>query len=336
MMRFILSWLKIQKKWLFLLFAGSLLISAAAVLIQTQQAEKWEKEQPEKIDLWYENTQIELIKGEKNPWNDYIGTMLSDLSLLQMLWKDPAANEQQIIEYENSYFSEALKSPEYCQRAMKLDPAELQTKLDLAAGYETRGWTQPLNPEKPRADYMVYSANHNFSAVVLLVLAVCCGIGVWIWAWIFESRAYTLLYALPYSKEKLFISLMILSAFLSLGLILVVYGSLWLFGWMVQGNLPLLIIENGQILPCSSTALRNMIFIILMAFSFSCIGAAAGVWIRNVTDTAMVLTMILMCLYFFFANVSTFFITPDWFWFVMLLTDAICLLLAWKKLKYES
>lgn len=336
MSQFIFTWLKIQKKWIMFLLLGSFFLSLGAVFIQKKEAQVWEAQQIECIDTWYKNTKMELMRGEVNAWNDYIGSMLSDLGILKTLWKRPDLYSEQIVECENAYYSKAIQDPGYCQRILNQDVSIINQKLELAATYQEKGWIQPLNPEEPRADYMVYSADHYFSGIVLIILGICCGIGVWIWAWMYESREYLLLFSLPYSKLNIFLSLILITLGISLIFLLFQYGSLWFIGLIVQGNEPLLIVENNQIVSCSLSFFQNLKYSVLLSFLFLSLSSLISVLVRTVSDALMILMIILMAFYFAFSSVAWFNQIPLWGWLFSVFVSGIGLIVTWEKFKFEE
>ncbi len=336
MTNFIWIWLKARKRTLFLIAVLALLSGTASVFVQKREAVNEQFVRAEMVEEWYENTKMELVGGEVSEWNNYIGDMLSDLGILRTLWSDPAANSDQIVEYENAYYAKAVRDRDYCMRVLHENVEDIERKLELAKAYEERGWKQPLNPIEPRADYMVYSTSHSFSVWVLLVLGAACAIGTWIWAAMSESREYMLLFGLPYSKRQLFGGLLILGTCLSMLFMFLQYGSAWLAGMMVSGNDPLLVIENGEIAVCSQAGLRNVIYPAAMGLFFSCLSALVGVWIRSISDTLMVLVIVLMAVYFSFANISWFSQVPIWIWSVLALSALVAIGLAWRKFAYEA
>lgn len=336
MTKFIWTWLKVRKKPILLIVLLALLSGTASVFVQKKEALNEQLARAERVEVWYENTKMELVPGEVSEWNNYIGDMLSDLGLLRTFWSDPAANADEIVDYENAYYAKAIRDPDYCMRVLHESAENVERKLDLAKAYEERGWKQPLNPIEPRADYMVYSTSHSFSLWVLLVLGAACAIGTWIWAAMSESREYMLLFGLPYSKRQLFGALIILGIGISMLFMFLQYGSAWLAGMMISGNAPLLVIENGKIAVCSQVALHNMVYPVLMCLCFSCLSALVGVWIRSVSDTLMVLVIVLMSAYFSFSTIVWFSQMPIWIWSVSVLFAIMATGLAWRKFAYEA
>ncbi len=334
MIHFMLTWINIQKKWLLLFLLGSIFFSVGNVFFQQQKAQEWEAQHIKQIDTWYENTKMELIRGEANPWNNYIGSLLSDLGLLKSLWMQPDLYKDQILECENSYYSKAIQDAGYCHRILGQEVSNLTQKLELAEAYKEKNWEQPLNSEEPRADFMVYEMDHYFSGIVLFILGMCCGIGGWIWAWMSESKEYMLLFSLPFSKGKIFASLMLLNIGISLFFLCIQYGSLWIIGWILKGNLPLMVVENGQIVSCSLAAIQNLKYSISLCFFFSCLSALISVWIGNIADTLIILVIILMALYFLFSKIVWFDQILSWFWWFLIVLNGLSIFLTWKQFKY--
>lgn len=62
MMRILLSWLKVEKKQLFVLLLLSVCLSFGAVFVQEQSARRWQEEQPRQIESWYNSTRMECAK----------------------------------------------------------------------------------------------------------------------------------------------------------------------------------------------------------------------------------------------------------------------------------
>lgn len=336
MTRLLSAWLKVHFKALLFLIAASLSLGIGAVWFQEQKAGQWQNAQPEQIELWSRNTKMELIQGEANPWNEYINALLSDLSMLHIYWQNPIQYETEIVKSQNAFYEKALQDPGYCRRALNLDETQIKQKLELAEAYQEKNWKQPLNPEKPRADYMVYLADHTFSWMLLLDLAVCCGIGVWLWASMFESRSYFNLFVLPYSKQTVFASFLILTAVLPLLFLFIQYGTLWTAGFLLEGNAPLFLIETNQIIPCLDQMLHSLPYPVLFSFFFSCLSAVVSAWIRDTADSLMLLVMALMVVYFFMTGINSFTEIHLWVWLALIVVSLLCIVLSWRRYEYEA
>ncbi len=335
MIRIILSWLKVEKKQLVWLLLLSVCLSLGSVFVQEQSARRWEEEHPQQIESWYQSTRMEIHKDEISDWNNYIGSMLSDLGMLRVFWKNPKQNQELIVETENAFYLKAVQDLAFCQRALGVGASELEQRIALAQSYEQRGWTQPFNPLRARADYLVYEMDHSFSILLLIILAICCLIGVWIWARMYESGSARLMLALPYKKGQLFTAFLVLNLGLSFLFLAAVCGFLWLAGLSLCGNDPLLIVENGQILPCAQAALQNLSYTIILTIMVSCLSMAVSVFVRFTSDSLILLTIILMALYFLFRPVSFFCQLPWWIWAMISIGIIGCIVLSRKKFEFE-
>ncbi len=336
MMRIFLSWLKVEKKQLFVLLLLSFWLSFGAVFVQEQSARRWQEEQPRQIESWYNSTRMEMHKGEVSDWNNYIGSMLSDLGMLRVLWKNPEQNQELIVETQNAFYCKAIQDPGFCQRALELDSSELEQRIALAQSYEQRGWKQPFNPFRARAEYMVYTMDHYFSIILLIVLSGCCLIGVWIWARMYESGSVRLMLALPYKKGQLFTAFLILNLGISFLFLAAVCGFLWLAGLSLCGNDPLLIVENGQILPCSQAALQNLSYVVILCLMVSCMSMAVSVFVRLVSDSLIILTVMMMALYFLLRTVHFFCQLPWLVWTIVFACIVVSTVLSRRKFGFEN
>ena len=336
MMRIFLSWLKVEKKQLFVLLLLSFCLSFGAVFVQEQSARRWQEEQPQQIESWYNSTQMEMHKGEVSDWNNYIGSMLSDLGMLRVLWKNPEQNQELIVETQNAFYRKVIQDPGFCQRALELDSSELEQRIALAQSYEQRGWKQPFNPFRARAEYMVYTMDHYFSIILLIVLSGCCLIGVWIWARMYESGSVRLMLALPYKKGQLFTAFLILNLGIPFLFLAAVCGFLWLAGLSLCGNDPLLIVENGQILPCSQAALQNLSYVVILCLMVLCMSMAVSVFVRLVSDSLIILTVMMMALYFLLRTVHFFCQLPWLAWTIVFACIVVSTVLSRRKFGFEN
>lgn len=142
--------------------------------------------------------------------------------------------------------------------------------------------------------------------------------------------------ALPYKKGQLFTAFLTLNLGISFLFLAAVCGFLWLAGLSLCGNDPLLIVENGQILPCSQAALQNLSYVVILCLMVSCMSMAVSVFVRLVSDSLIILTVMMMALYFLLRTVHFFWQLPWLVWTIVFACIVVSTVLSRRKFGFEN
>lgn len=315
----------------------SILISGLLILLQIRTAETYMDNKIDSLASIQEATRMKLIKGEQNAYNNHIGALLSDISLLEIYYKSPDQYSQEIAQSWYSFYQEAYPDPEYCQSVLKSSPADIKQEIERYESYKRLNLPVPLNPELPRASYMVYKNDSRLNWTVLIILGFASLVGIRVFAPLFETGSINVMYMMPFSKKSLNVSMWISVFLISAFYFVFQYIFLFLGGLLLFGNETVLIMQNEVACSTDVLALRNLPYTLLLAFLLVCASSCISCLCGNQADSILIVLGIIVAMYFVFQKITTFEQEFSWFWiFIILCLCVFFQWITWKKLQYSA
>lgn len=329
--------LRRQKKLFLAALCLLMIISGLLIYLQFRTAETYMENKINSLASIKEDTRMKLIKGEQNSYNDHIGELLSDLGILEIYYKSPDQYSQEIAKTWYYFYQEAYPDTEYCQSVLNQTSEEVLQEINLYESYEELDIPIPLNPELPRASYVVYQNDSRLNWTVLIILGFAALVGIRIFAPLFETGSIKVMYTMPFTKKSLNISMWISAIIISTFYLVLQYTFLFFGGLLFFGNETVLIMQNGIASSVTALSIKNLPFIVLLAILLVCISSWVSCICQNQADSILIVLGILVAMYFIFQKMTTFLQEFTWLWiFIVLSLCGLFQWLVWKKIQYSD